>query len=175
MTATDLPDDRDLDEGGLELTPRDATARPSRRGGRFRWGPLVVLVLLGVVLVFIVAQARGATLYFKNADEAVRDKASLGTRKFQIQGTVVGKPADASNATLFTIEYHKVKVRIRHTGSEPAMFKPGIPVVCEGHWNADGKEFDSDRLLVKHDDDYKSYDKEHPNRVKKNTSKSATA
>ena len=162
----DLPDDRDLDEGGLDLSPRDPGLGRSSRGSGRRWAPIAVLVLLGIALVFILVQARGASLYFKNADEAVAQRSSLGTKKFRLQGTVVGRPRDVSDATLFTVEYNKVKVRIRHTGSEPAMFRSGIPVVAEGRWNKAGTEFDSDRLLVKHDEDYKDYDKDHPDRVK---------
>ena len=44
---------------------------------------------------------------------------------------------------------------VRHTGSEPPLFKPGIPVVCEGHWDAGKPVFDSDRILVKHTESYK--------------------
>jgi len=161
------PDDRDLDEGGLDLTPRDVGSARSRSGpGRSRWLPLLVLGVLAVALAYIVFQARGATLYFKNANEAVTQKASLGTKDFRLQGTVVGQPRETSNATVFTVAYQGVPVVVRHTGSEPAMFKPGIPVVAEGHWNAAGTQFDSHRLLVKHDADYKDYDKKNPTRVK---------
>ena len=45
------------------------------------------------------------------------------------------------------------------------MFKAGIPVVAEGAWNQAGTEFDSDRLLVKHDADYEDYDKKNPDRL----------
>ena len=45
-------------------------------------------------------------------------------------------------------------------------------MVAEGSWNAAGTEFDSDRLLVKHTEDYKKadtdqdeYESEHPDRV----------
>ncbi|WP_426573683.1 cytochrome c maturation protein CcmE [Aquihabitans sp. McL0605] len=165
MTPADLPDDRDLDEGGLDLTPRaDVAVSPGRKARR-RWAPIVVLCLLGVAVAAIAFQAKGASLYFKNADEAVAQKTSLGTKRFRLQGTVVGKPKVAEEATVFKVQYHGVDVTVRHTGSEPAMFKAGIPVVAEGHWNAAGTEFDSDRLLIKHDADYKDYDKEHPTRV----------
>ena len=30
------------------------------------------------------------------------------------------------------------------------LFKPGLPVVLEGHWDAEQAVFDSDRILVKH-------------------------
>lgn len=168
--SPDLPDDRDLDDGGLDLTPRDVAPGRLGRSARRRWAPLAVLAVLAVVLVVIVIQARGASLYFKNADEAVAQRSSLGDKKFRLQGTVVGKPVDAANATLFTVEYAHVKVKVRHTGSEPALFQPGIPVVAEGRWNSAGSEFESDRLLVKHDADYKDYDKDNPNRVTKDQS-----
>lgn len=165
VVTPDLPDDRDLDEGGLDLTPRaDAPVRAARTSRR-RWAPIVVLVLLGLVVGAIAMQARGASLYFKNADEAVAQKESLGTKRFRLQGTVVGKPAEDGAATRFKVQYNGVDVAVRHTGSEPAMFKAGIPVVAEGHWNEAGTTFESDRLLVKHDADYKDYDKEHPDRV----------
>ena len=165
FTAVDAPDDRDLDEGGLDLTPRPTGAARQRRGPGRRWLPVLVLVVLAGALVFIVFQARGATLYFKNANEAVAQKASLGTKDFRLQGTVVGKPQQTSDATIFTVAYQGVSVKVRHTGSEPAMFKPGIPVVAEGHWNDAGTLFESHRLLVKHDSDYKTYDKDNPGRV----------
>jgi cytochrome c-type biogenesis protein CcmE len=161
----DLPDDRDLDEGGLDLTPRaDAPVRAARTTRR-RWAPIVVLCLLGLVIGIIAMQARGASLYFKNADEAVAQKDSLGTKRFRLQGTVVGKPVEEDTATVFKVQYHGVNVTVRHTGSEPAMFKSGIPVVAEGSWNEAGTEFDSDRLLVKHDADYEDYDKDNPERL----------
>lgn len=158
----DRPDDRDLDEGGLDLTPRDLEAAAARRSGRRRWGPLVVLGVLAVVIVLIAMQAGDASLYFKNADEAVAQKESLGTKKFRLQGTVVGKPESEEDAVVFTVQYHGVDVKVRHTGSEPALFDAGVPVVAEGRWNPAGTEFDSEKLLVKHDE---KYDEENPERV----------
>ena len=47
MDVTDAPDDRDLDEGGLDLTPRtDRPVRRARKGNR--WVAVGVLVVLGV-------------------------------------------------------------------------------------------------------------------------------
>ena len=40
-------------------------------------------------------------------------------------------------------------------GDPPSLFKDGAPVVCEGHWaKTAGPVFDSDRILIKHGDDY---------------------
>ena len=160
--GTDQPDDRDLDEGGLDLTPRDLEAAAVRRRGGRRWGPLVILGIVGIVIVLIAMQAGDASMYFKNADEAVADKASLGTKKFRLQGTVVGKPTSEAEAVVFTVQYHGVDVVVRQTGSEPAMFKAGVPVVAEGRWNDAGTEFDSEKLLIKHDE---KYDEDNPERV----------
>lgn len=167
------PDDRDLDDGGLDLTPRpDGTgARPRRAGGR-RWGAIAVLVVLGVVLVGIVVQARGAALFYKNADEAVAQRDELGSTRFRLQGVVEGDPVrgEGDEPTTFTVAYNGVEVKVVHTGSEPALFKAGLPVVVEGRWNDAGTAFDSDRLLVKHTEDYKKadtgdYEEQHPDRV----------
>ena len=165
VTPADLPDDRDLDDGGLDLSPRtDAPVRKARSARR-RWAPVVVLVLLGITIAAIAYQAKGASLYFKNADEAVAQQDSLGSSRFRLQGTVVGKPEHEGEATIFKVQYNGQSVTVRHTGSEPAMFKAGIPVVAEGRWNDAGTEFDSDRLLIKHDADYKDYDQENPERL----------
>lgn len=170
VVTPDVPDDRDLDDGGLDLSPRTDVPVRAARSGRRRWAPIVVLCVLGLVVGIIALQARGASLYFKNADEAVAQKESLGTTRFRLQGTVVGKPTEQDTATVFKVQYGGVNVTVRHTGSEPAMFKAGIPVVAEGRWNAAGTEFDSDRLLVKHDADYEDYDKKNPERLDGNES-----
>ena len=54
---------------------------------------------------------------------------------------------------------------MRHTGSEPALFDAGVPVVAEGAWSTDGTEFESEKLLVKHDENYEDYDEENPERL----------
>ncbi len=172
-SAPGEPDDRDLDDGGLDLTPRtDAGAVRTRRSGARRWGAVALLVVLGAVVVAIVVQARGAALFYKNADEAVAERDELGTSRFRLQGVVKGEPVrgEGSEPTTFTVTYNDVDVKVVHTGSEPALFKAGLPVVVEGRWNAAGTAFDSDRLLVKHTEDYQKadkgdYEEQHPERV----------
>lgn len=165
------PDDRDLDEGGLELTPRDRESS-ARRGGSRRWIGIGVLVALVAAIAFVVVQARGATLFYKNADEAVAEREELGSKRFRLQGTVVGEPkrAEGDQPTRFTVAYNGVSVEVSHTGSEPALFKEGLPVVVEGRWNDAGTMFDSTRLLVRHTENYEAkddgeYEEEHPDRT----------
>ena len=119
---------------------------------------LVVLAALG----FLVVKGLGnATLYFRTADEAVAQKQQLGVRRFRIEGTVVaGTVREVGSSTAFNIESNGVVVPVNHQGDPPQLFKPGIPVVLEGHF--EGDSFASDRIMVKHSEDYIA---KHPSRV----------
>lgn len=180
-TGPDRPDDRDLEDGGLDLTPRDTPVAGSR-GSLRRWGAVGVLVLLVAAVGFVIIQASDATLFYKNADEAVAEKDDLGTSRFRLQGTVVGEPdrGEGDQPSRFTVAYNGVSVDVIHTGSEPTLFKAGLPVVVEGQWSADGSHFESSRLLVKHTEDYKKeddgdYEDKHPERVDEEETDTAAA
>lgn len=118
----------------------------------------LVLAALG----FLVFQGLGnATLYFRNTDEAVAQRASLGDRRFRIQGAVVaGSVRQSGNDVSFDITFNDVDVAVRHRGDPPELFQDGIPVVLEGRF--EGDLFVSDRMLVKHSETYVA---ENPSRV----------
>ena len=151
----------------MDVTPRTAPLEPvppkpprSRRGLVIG---LVLVVLIGATGFLLVKVVGDASLYFYNADEAVAKKADLGDRQFRIQGTYVGTANEKDDGTIdFTIAYNGVRVAVEHSGSEPALFKPGIPVVLEGRWAPDGSAFLSDRIEVKHGEEYRE---ENPDRV----------
>ncbi|HZN13865.1 MAG TPA: cytochrome c maturation protein CcmE [Acidimicrobiales bacterium] len=134
-----------------------APARPRRRAFA------IVMLALAAVVGFIAVRSLGAsTVYFKTADEAVADKASLGTRRFRIEGTVLDGTVRASGkVTRFAIAEKGTRVEVVHDGDPPELFQPGIPVVLEGHWAGD--HFASDRIMVKHSEQYKE---KNPSRVK---------
>ncbi|HTJ74821.1 MAG TPA: cytochrome c maturation protein CcmE [Acidimicrobiales bacterium] len=125
------------------------------------------LWLAGMVVVgalgFLVFQGLGnATLYFRTADEAVAQRAQLGDRRFRIEGDVVaGSVNQVGNDVSFTLISKNVEVPVRHKGDPPELFRPGIPVVLEGHFQGD--YFASDRILVKHSETYIA---DNPDRVK---------
>jgi cytochrome c-type biogenesis protein CcmE len=116
------------------------------------------LWLAGIVVVgalaFLVFQGLGnATLYFRTADEAVAQRAQLGDRRFRIEGDVVaGSVSQVGNDVSFVLTSKNVEVPVRHRGDPPELFRPGIPVVLEGHF--EGDHFASDRILVKHSETY---------------------
>ena len=137
----------------------DAPRRRARSGGRRRWLPLIVLGLVVVAIgLFVSKGLSDATLYFRNADEALAQRDDLGTKRFRLQGTVVGEPVSHGDTVDFEVAYDGVAVAVRHAGDPPELFRPGIPVVLEGAWDADEAVFDSDRIMVKHDESYESKD-----------------
>jgi cytochrome c-type biogenesis protein CcmE len=142
----------------LDLSPRtsadDAQARRDRRRAK-RWPAVVVLAVVVLVGGFVMVRALGnATLFFYNADEAVAQRQQLGTTRFRLQGTVVGgSVARTGDGVNFDVRYHEVVVPVHHVGDPPQLFQPGVPVVLEGSWGT-GDAFASDRILVKHTEEY---------------------
>lgn len=148
MTAVDAP------PPAPAATAAVGRSRPRRR---------VVVALVAVLgaIGFLVSKGLGdATVYFKTADEAVRDRAELGERRFRIEGLVEEGVRQEGDTVRFTIISAGVEVAVRHQGDPPELFRPGIPVVLEGRW--DGRVYASDRIMVKHTSEYRE---KNPDRV----------
>jgi len=153
------------DVDGLDLTPREAPPRPARSGDRrTRFVILGVLGALAVALVFMAYQGlNNATVFFRNVDEAVEERDQLGDRRFRLQGSVVDGSLESDGTTVsFVVEHEGVQADVRHVGDPPELFQPDIPVVLEGRWSQEGDWFDSDRILVKHEEEYEA---ENPERT----------
>ena len=127
-------------------------------------------MLIVAAIGFVLFQGlNNAALYYRNADEAVHDKAALGTSRFRVQGTVQQGVTKNGNEVVFSIQFPTGQppsaantIVVHHTGDPPELFQVGLPVVLEGHWSQDGTYFASDRILVKHSEDYKA---SNPDRV----------
>jgi len=156
-------DTDDVDD--LDLTPRDVLPSRVRRGDRrTRVAILGVLGVLAVALVFMAYQGlNNATVFFRNVDEAVAERDQLGDRRFRLQGRVVDGSMESDGTTVsFVVEHGGVRADVRHVGDPPELFQPDIPVVLEGRWSQEGDWFDSDRILVKHEEEYEA---ENPERT----------
>ena len=119
---------------------------------------LIVAAALGGLLY---EGLTNATVYFKTADQAVAEKAQLGTRTFRIEGTVMDDVHQVGPDTEFSIYANQVTVDIVAQQQPPQLFQPDIPVVLEGHWQ--GAVYIASTIMVKHS---ASYSEAHPDRLK---------
>lgn len=122
---------------------------------------VAALVVAGALGFLLFEGLNNATVYFKTADQAVADRASLGARQFRIEGTVEPGVRQQGGSTLFSIVANGVSVPVVDSAQPPQLFKVGIPVVLEGHWQ--GNVYAADQIMVKHS---ASYTEAHPNRLK---------
>jgi cytochrome c-type biogenesis protein CcmE len=111
----------------------------------------------GLAIIAIIALAVALSenvVFFRTATEAVAHRSSEQGSRLRIAGAVVpGTVAETAHGVRFEITDGKTTVPIVHRGDPPELFKEGAPVVCEGKWSK-GTAFDSDRILIKHGNEY---------------------
>ncbi len=73
------------------------------------------------------------------------------------EGTVNWQPEN--NSLAFEVAEGDARVKVHATGAPPQMFREGIGVVVEGTLTPAGV-FESDRLMVKHSNEYRAPDAE---------------
>lgn len=163
--APEVP--RDLTGPG-DQTGVGAPGRRSRAGaGRPRahrrlrfW--IVGAVILGAVGFLLYQGLSNSIQYFLTANQAVAQRARLGSQTFRLEGTVVrGTVHRVPGGVDFRVESGTAKVSVSDQGSPPELFRAGVPVVLVGHFQGQG--FFSDQIMVKHS---ASYIAQHPNRVR---------
>ena len=170
--ATIDPESPDVGPEELDLTPRRLDDRPRGR----KLGPSIVIALvLGIIGFALFQGLAGASLSLNDANDAVADRDELGDRRFRLLGTPIAITSedyivDNNTAVLFTVACDGVTVDVVHRGNVAEAFQMGVPVVLEGSWAEtasadltsfesganDGYYFNSNRMLVKHDNDYRT-------------------
>ena len=118
------------------------------------------VVVVGALSFLLFRGLTNALNYYLPANQAVAQRAKLGTSDFRIQGTVQPGLRDTSGKLYFTISSHRVDVRVVSTGSPSQLFRVGIPVVLDGHWQ--GAVFSSFQIMVQHGATYSPAKKAHP-------------
>jgi cytochrome c-type biogenesis protein CcmE len=140
-------------------SPPDAPV-PSRVVPRRRARYIVAVggcVVAVIAIVLLAVELSGNVVYFRTVSEAVHDRKDLGTSRFRLAGAVVpGTIVETKHGVDFKVTDGKHTVTVDHTGDPPDLFKPKAPVVVEGHWASRAAEapFASDRILIKHGNDY---------------------
>jgi len=126
-------------------------------GGKRRRRAIFAVALCAVAVVTIVVLAvvlSENVVYFRTVSEAVRQRDEQGSDRFRMAGEVVrGSVVETKDGVRFRVTDGEATATVVHTGDPPELFKPGAPVVCEGHWGT-GKAFDSDRIMIRHGNEY---------------------
>ena len=140
--------------------PSDRPAPGRRQSHRLRY--VGVGLVLAAAFAFLLVKGLGSSLdYYLTVNQAVHQKATLGTRDFRLEGVVVpGSVHNTAAGVDFTVQSDGVSEEVSNTGTPPQLFQPNIPVVVVGHFS--GNAFDSNQIMVKHS---ASYIAAHPNRV----------
>ncbi|HBU03922.1 MAG TPA: hypothetical protein DEA70_05490 [Acidimicrobiaceae bacterium] len=151
------------------LAPQEPRSARTRR--RKVVPALIALVMVGAVVGLVWNLASGS-LFFYNADEAVERRDELGDERFTLQGLPIGCSIvvgfqDDLPIVAFSIMHGGVSADIVHFGDPAELFEPDVPVVLDGKWVQadpdvdgfdgladDGWYFASDRMRVKHDNNY---------------------
>jgi cytochrome c-type biogenesis protein CcmE len=122
-----------------------------RRRALFAVGLCGAAIAAIVVLAVVLSEN---VVYFRTVSEAVAQRAEQGDDRFRIAGAVVPKSiVETGSGVRFEITDGKKTATVVHRGDPPELFKSGAPVVCEGRWGS-GRAFASDRILIRHGNDY---------------------
>ncbi len=118
---------------------------------RFVLPAAIIVVVLGFLLVNL-----SASLVYYNTPAEVMELEPSDDR-LRLGGRVVPDSViDEGEQVVFEVQDCDTAITVVHTGVPPQLFQEGIGVVLEGVWT--GTEFDSDTMLVKHDEQYRSDD-----------------
>ncbi len=118
------------------------------------------IVIVGAIIALSVLQLGEDVVYFYTPEEASLKAATLQGKTIKVGGMVkVGSVNwQAENLDLnFVISNLKgTEIAIAHKGTPPDLFKEGSGVVVSGLISDDGKSIKSDRLMVKHSEEYRA-------------------
>jgi cytochrome c-type biogenesis protein CcmE len=119
------------------------------------------VLIVGALGFLLERGLTNAINYYVTANQAVAQRAQLGQTDFRIQGTVLAPVRQVGTTLQFSITSHHVDVKVVSTGSPGQLFRVGMPVVLDGHWQGD--VYSSFQIMVQHGS---TYVEAHPNKAK---------
>lgn len=120
---------------------------------------VALAVAAGAVLWLVAGPLRSNVVYFRTVSEAVEIREAGSDERFRIMGQVVpGSVEQTSDGVRFVVTDGAEEAEVLHEGDPPDLFGEDVPVVCEGRWS--GARFSSDRIMIRHDNQYRPPDVE---------------
>jgi cytochrome c-type biogenesis protein CcmE len=115
-------------------------------------------VVLVAILAFLLVNLSASLVYYNTPAEVQTREAT--NERLRLGGRVEpGSVSQTDDTVMFNVQDCDTFVAVVHQGAPPQLFQEGIGVVLEGTW--DGAVFESDTMLVKHDEQYRSDDTEY--------------
>lgn len=113
--------------------------------------------LLGVVIVVVAATAFSLSqnlTYYLFPDEALEQRADFPDgKRFRLAGMVQpGTLARDGGQISFVVTDGGASIDVVLTGTPPALFDDGVPVLIEGSW--EGDVFVGDTAVIRHSENY---------------------
>jgi cytochrome c-type biogenesis protein CcmE len=106
-----------------------------------------LLIIVGAFAYLMYSGIGNNLVYFVTPSELLAKGNSAFNTPVRLGGQVLPGSVQWNKDTM------RLQFRITDGGTPPAMFRPGIGVVVEGHYTRAGV-FDANRLMVKHSDEY---------------------
>ena len=142
------------DAGTYQPSPPVLLGAPRRRRslGSRKQKVVAAIVIVGALGFLLVRGLANAMDYYLTANQAVAQRAELRGTDFRIQGSVLPGIHEVGATLHFAITARHVNVDVISTGSPPQLFRVGMPVVLDGHWQGD--VFSSSQIMVQHGSSY---------------------
>jgi cytochrome c-type biogenesis protein CcmE len=120
------------------------------------WKFLVpAFAILGILVVLLVNLSSNL-VYFHTPTELLTD-INPSQDRLRLGGQVVaGSVEEGDESLILTVTDGRESLVVKHSGVVPQLFAEGQGVIVEGTW--DGSVFDSDTMLIRHDEQYRTED-----------------
>jgi cytochrome c-type biogenesis protein CcmE len=138
----------------MDLTPREQVGAATAARRKRKWLPMTFLALVLIAGGVIITQFLTSAIdYYCNVDEVGTRDGCEGDRRIRVQGIVLEDSVKKTDgATTFTLVFNEKEIDIAYEGDPGGIFQECIPVVAHGRI-VEGA-FESDRIEVKHSNEY---------------------
>ncbi|MBP7929271.1 MAG: cytochrome c maturation protein CcmE [Acidimicrobiia bacterium] len=115
----------------------------------------LVAVCFGAVAALMVFALRSNAVFYRTIAEAREIQQESPGERFRLSGYVeAGTVEESGDPIVFGLADGGKPIMVEYSGKLPQLFRPGIPVVCEGTFPAATGPFECDVIMIRHDNQY---------------------